>query len=110
MKRAFSVCFPCLFDDGDEADVESASGQIDDDSMWENLEPSAEMELAAVFSRHSRKKRLTCYSHCLQLVVVDGLKETKTIRPALTKASHLCTLLHTSCLFKEAFEKTFGKE
>jgi hypothetical protein len=73
MKRAFSVCFPCSFDYGDEVDVESASGQIDDDSVWENLEPSAEMELAAVFSRHSRKKMLTCYAHCLQLVVADGL-------------------------------------
>lgn len=112
MKRAFSVCFPSSVDDdnGDEADMDSAGEQVglDDDGIWENLEPDAEIELDGCFSRHC--KRLTCYAHCLQLVVGDGLKESKAIRSALSKASRLCTLLHTSCLFKEAFEKTFGKE
>lgn len=52
--------------------------------------------------------RLQCFAHTLQLVG-DGLKETKLVSAALSKASRLSSLLHTSTTFKEKFEEEFGQ-
>lgn len=53
--------------------------------------------------------RLQCFAHTLQLVIGDGLKETKLISAALAKTSRLSSLLHTSTSFKESFENEFGQ-
>ncbi|XP_073468981.1 zinc finger BED domain-containing protein 4-like [Aquarana catesbeiana] len=53
--------------------------------------------------------RLQCFAHTLQLVIGDGLKETKLVNAALAKASRLSSLLHTSTSFKEKFEEEFGQ-
>ncbi len=53
--------------------------------------------------------RLQCFAHTLQLVVGDGLKETRAVSSALAKVSRISSLLHTSTSFKEEFEKEFGQ-
>lgn len=110
MRRAFTVCFLA---NTEEDEHEDSSGEhmvdMDDNDMWEDLEIGDQAEIEAVLFRNCRKQRLQCFAHTLQLVVCDGLKNTKVIRPALSKASRLSTLLHTSCKFKEAFELKFGK-
>lgn len=109
MRKAFTVCFPSSDDIGtDASDVESNTEPLDDDDMWEDLPENDSREVHMVLSGKCRKQQLACFAHTLQLVVSDGLKQTRCIRPALSKTSRLCTLLHTSCNFKEAFEKVFG--
>ena len=57
----------------------------------------------------SRRRRLACFAHTGQLVVGDGLKETKAVRGAMGKCSKLSSLLHTSTAFQEAMEEKFGR-
>ncbi|KAI4829931.1 hypothetical protein KUCAC02_001591 [Chaenocephalus aceratus] len=47
---------------------------------------------------------------CLQLVVGDGLKETKGTTSSLAKLSKLSSLLHTSTTFKDVFDAEFGEQ
>nr|XP_061819535.1 uncharacterized protein LOC133608356 [Nerophis lumbriciformis] len=58
----------------------------------------------------AKKKRLQCFAHTLQLVVGDGLKETKVVSPSLSKLSKLSSLLHTSTTFKDVFDAEFGEQ
>ena len=108
IKKAFTVCFPHR-DNSEESDA-SESNDLDDGSLWEELSEEAQEDVDLALSRNSRKQRLQCFTHTLQLAVADGLKETKTINLAMSKASKLCTLLHSSCTFKEAFERAFGSK
>lgn len=111
MRRAFTICFPASIDEGDiDSDMIQNVEDFDDDELWQDLPANDQQQVDAILSRSARKKQLRCFAHTLQLVVSDGLKETKCIRPALAKASRLCTLLHSSCLFKEAFEQKFGAD
>lgn len=57
----------------------------------------------------AKKQRLQCFAHTLQLVVGDGLKETKVACPSLSKLSKLSSLLHTSTTFKDIFDGEFGE-
>ncbi|XP_030264667.1 zinc finger BED domain-containing protein 4-like [Sparus aurata] len=58
----------------------------------------------------AKKQRLQCFAHTLQLVVGDGLKETKVVSPSLSKLSKLSSLLHTSTTFKDVFDAEFGEQ
>ncbi|XP_061880235.1 zinc finger BED domain-containing protein 4-like [Entelurus aequoreus] len=58
----------------------------------------------------AKKKRLQCFAHTLELVVGDGLKETKVVSPSLSKLSKLSSLLHTSTTFKDVFDAEFGEQ
>ncbi|XP_058502633.1 uncharacterized protein LOC131470676 [Solea solea] len=49
-------------------------------------------------------------SPTLQLVVGDGLKETKVACPSLSKLSKLSSLLHTSTTFKDVFDNAFVEQ
>lgn len=112
MKRAFTVCFPendADSDDGSEGGDDGDNDDLDDGSLWEELDEDVQQDIDSVLTRNCRKQRLQCFIHTLQLVVSDGLKETKTLRLAMGKAKKLSTLLHTSCTFKEAFENVFGR-
>ena len=114
MKRAFTVCFPRNADsvDTDSDDPEGcddADDDLDDSALWEELDEEAEQDVHLALSRNCRKQRLQCFIHTLQLVVLDGLKETRMLNLALGKAKKLSTLLHSSCTFKEEFEKVFGQ-
>lgn len=99
MKKAFTTCFPGEVDEVDD---------LDDSDIWNDLTVEEQERLDNSLSAKSQT-RLQCFAHTLQLVIGDGLKDTKLISAALAKASRLSTLLHTSTSFKEAFEKEFGQ-
>ncbi|TRY64836.1 hypothetical protein DNTS_022242 [Danionella cerebrum] len=83
MRKAFTVCFPSEQEDDNQQTVDAAM---------------------------AKKQRLQCFAHALQLVVGDGLKETKVVCPCLSKLSKLSSLLHTSTTFKDLFDDEFGEQ
>ncbi|KAJ4939239.1 hypothetical protein JOQ06_028695 [Pogonophryne albipinna] len=87
---------------GDEED------DLDDSDIWNDLTVEEQERVEHSLSTKTQT-RLQCFAHTLQLVIGDGLKETKLINAALAKASRLSSLLHTSTTFKEKFEKEFGQ-
>lgn len=99
MKKAFSTCFPGQGDGEDD---------LDDSDIWNDLIVEEQEMVENSFSTKSQT-RLQCFAHTLQLVIGDGLKETKLINPALSKSSRMSSFLHTSTSFKENFEKEFGQ-
>ncbi|KAL3062204.1 hypothetical protein OYC64_010173 [Pagothenia borchgrevinki] len=99
MKKAFTTCFP---GQGDEED------DLDDSDIWNDLTVEEQERVEHSLSAKTQT-RLQCFAHTLQLVIGDGLKETKLINAALAKASRLSSLLHTSTTVKEKFEKEFGQ-
>ncbi|XP_053288247.1 uncharacterized protein LOC128449211 [Pleuronectes platessa] len=99
MKKAFSTCFPGQEDEDDDHD---------DFNIWNNLTVEEQERFENVLSAKSQT-RLQCFAHTLQLTIGDGLKDTKIISAALSKASRLSSLLHTSTTFKDKFEMEFGQ-
>lgn len=45
-------------------------------------------------------ERVSCYAHTLQLVIHDGLQQRRSFSGAVSKASKIYSLLHTSAAFK----------
>lgn len=103
MKKAFTTCFPSSAE-ADEDDDDC----LDDAELWNALPVDEEERLNETLTSKSQH-RLQCFAHTLQLVVGDGLKETRAVSSALAKASRISSLLHTSTSFKEEFEKEFGQ-
>ncbi|CAL9699779.1 unnamed protein product [Knipowitschia caucasica] len=100
MRKAFTVCFPSEQEDDDK-------DHLDDPLVWCDLSLEEQQTVDAAMSR---KQRLQCFAHTLQLVVGDGLKETKVACPSLSKLSKLSSLLHTSTTFKDVFDSEFGEQ
>ena len=48
--------------------------------------------------------RIPCFAHCIQLVVKDGLNQTKSILSSLEKVSAIAKLSHTCTKFAEKLE------
>ncbi|MGH0142010.1 UNVERIFIED_CONTAM: hypothetical protein FKN15_074964 [Acipenser sinensis] len=95
-----------------EDDMESsidAAADLDDNSIWESLEDVDQQELDSLLLNTTRLCRLSCFAHTLQLCVGDGLKQCKGVRSAMSKATRVTVLLHSSTVFKETFEKNFGE-
>lgn len=67
MKKAFSTCFPGQGDGEDD---------LDDSDIWNDLIVEEQEMVEKSFSTKSQT-RLQCFAHTLQLVIGDGLKETK---------------------------------
>lgn len=101
MKCAFKVKLPQEEQHSDGSDPED---DLDDESLWGDV--TWEEETIPVRTR----QRLSCFAHSLQLVVHDGMKESKAFSSALAKMSKLTSLLHTSTQFKERFEAAFGTD
>ncbi|XP_073474304.1 zinc finger BED domain-containing protein 4-like [Aquarana catesbeiana] len=99
MKKAFTTCFPGQLEEDDD---------LDDSDIWNDLSVE-EQEMFDNYLSAKTQTRLQCFAHTLQLVIGDGLKETKLVNAALAKASRLSSLLHTSTSFKEKFEEEFGQ-
>ena len=98
MKKAFTTCFP-----GQEEEED-----LDDADMWNDLSPE-DQKRVDLFIMAKSECRMQCFAQTLQLVVRDGLKETRIVGAAIAKASRLSHILHTSCSFKEMFECEFGQ-
>lgn len=103
MRKAFTVCFPSATttesDDGDE--------DLENSNLWEDISENFQDDVETIQSS-CRQQRLQCFAHSLQLVVRDGLKETKTLNSAMAKVTKFCSLLHSTCGLKEAFEREYG--
>jgi hypothetical protein len=65
-------------------------------------------EVNTVPTTHCRRERLSRFDHTIHLVVGDGLKHTSCVSTAIAKSCKISSLLHTSALFKDAFEQKFG--
>ncbi|KAL0963742.1 hypothetical protein UPYG_G00310380 [Umbra pygmaea] len=102
MRKAFTVCFPSE----QEEDDDDAGDNVDDPELWHDLTLEDQQTVDAAMAK---KQRLQCFAHTLQLVVGDGLKETKVACPSLSKLSKLSSLLHTSTTFKDIFTGEFGE-
>ena len=119
MRKAFTVSFPACSDtesDDDDSEEEDREEDevltdIDDGQLWEDL-PDDEMDLVrTTLSNNCRHpNRLSCFAHTLQLVVGDGIKDTRCVRKGMSKVSKISSLLHTSTRFKDGFEEAFGEE
>uniref|UniRef100_A0A4W5RXY7 HAT C-terminal dimerisation domain-containing protein n=1 Tax=Hucho hucho TaxID=62062 RepID=A0A4W5RXY7_9TELE len=98
MRKAFTVCFPIEQEVHDE-------DHLDDPELWDDLTLEDQQTVDAAIAK---QQRLLCFAYTLQLVVGDGLKETKVMTPSLSTLSKISSLLHTSTTFKEVFEAEFG--
>lgn len=67
MKKAFITCFPGHGDGKDD---------LVDSDIWNDLTVDEQEMVVKSFSIKSQT-RLQCFAHTLQLVIGDGLKETK---------------------------------
>ncbi|KAL3977407.1 claudin [Sarotherodon galilaeus] len=103
MRKAFTVCFPT--EQGEEHDDDG--DHLDDPELWHDLTLEDQETVGAAMAK---TQRLQCFAHTLQLVVRDGLSETKVASPSLSKLSKLSSLLHTSTTFKDVFEAEFGEQ
>ena len=106
MKKAMSIA---LYDteNSEEADPDEAA--IDNPDIWKDIDETDKQEILETVNAHSRKERLACFNHTLHLVVGDGLKDTKCVSSALAKCSKITSMIHTSSLFRDAFEQAFGR-
>jgi hypothetical protein len=102
MRKAFSTCFP---QHGGEEDEEEE--RVEGDGMWTDL-PVEDQERVDLFLQTKAQTRQQCFAHTLQLVVGDGLKDTKIANAALAKACKLSSLLHSSTSFKDIFERVWA--
>lgn len=86
---------------------ESLDPDIDDETVWEDIDPSDALEIDGVVDQ-KEVVRLSCFAHSLQLVVKDGLDKSRAAGPVIAKCTKLSSLVHQSALFRELFEKKFG--
>uniref|UniRef100_A0A8C8GQ27 HAT C-terminal dimerisation domain-containing protein n=1 Tax=Oncorhynchus tshawytscha TaxID=74940 RepID=A0A8C8GQ27_ONCTS len=84
MRKAFSVCFPI-----EQEDEVHDEDHLDDPELWNDLTLEDQQTVDAAIAK---KQRLQCFAHTLQLVVGDGLKETKVMTPSLSKLSKISSL------------------
>jgi len=105
MRKAFTVNF--TYSDSDSVDADS-SADVEHAEVWENMDEVAEQEILQTVTTHAHNERLSCFDHTLQLVVGDGVKDTKCVSSSLAKCCKLSTLSHSSSCFRDSFESVFG--
>uniref|UniRef100_A0A8C2HU02 HAT C-terminal dimerisation domain-containing protein n=1 Tax=Cyprinus carpio TaxID=7962 RepID=A0A8C2HU02_CYPCA len=75
----------------------------------EAAEPEPEDEICQDLTPEDQEmQRLSCFTHSLQLVIKDGLKEASGLSGTLSKLSRAANLLHSGTSFKDYFEANFG--
>lgn len=89
MKAAFAVRFP------DSEFAGEGLGEMDESDEDEFLAENQDLSVDLI-----EAERLSCFAHSLQLAVGDGLKETKAVSAALSKAVSVSSLLHRSTSYK----------
>jgi len=98
MKKAFEAKF--VLPPEDDISTSNENLNLDEDeenapSIWENLDDDDDNHLKQSLSRSSRI-RISCFTHSLQLVVCDGLSDTRCVSRAIAKMTKLVNLLHRS--------------
>ena len=95
MKAAFKVAFPGVeVLAASEEDTSAEDHDADLDLFHENQDSSIDS---------IEGERISCFAHSLQLTVGDGLKETKAVSPALSRAVAVSNLLHRSTAYKVSY-------
>jgi len=105
MRKALTTV---LADGIDEVDEEAEEASVENAELWEDTDENDQSEIDEAVATHARKERLSCFDHSLHLVVGDGLKNTRCVSAAAAECSKICSPLHTSALFSDAFEQVFG--
>ncbi len=100
MKKALSLIFEV-----EEETENTINNYFDDSSLWDDA-PVEELESTETFSV---AKRIPCFAHSLQLVVRDGLNNTKLAKTSMARCTKLSNMVHQSALFRGAFERVFAK-
>mgnify|MGYP002474366779 CR=1 FL=1 len=93
--------------DPDAAEEADEISTIFDDRNQENMIDSIKTSFDNI-AGSNESMRLPCFSHCLNLVVSDGLKEASCIKQVLSKVSKIAKLSHSSTIFAEKLE-SIGK-
>lgn len=73
-----------------------------DESFWEDVTREDNTVLMRT------RQWLSCFAHSLQIVVHDGVKESKDFSSSFAKMSKFTSLLQTSTQFNVRFEALFG--
>lgn len=74
MRKAFTVCFPSAT----TTESEDAEDDLENSNLWEDVSENFQDDVETIQSS-CHPQHLQCFAHSLQLVVHDGLKETKTL-------------------------------
>lgn len=92
MKKAFRASFPVELEQPNTDDTED---ETDEDDLWNHEDSADDLDTG--------RERLSCFAHSLQLTVADGLKETRSVSGALSKAVSISNILHRSTSYKVSF-------
>lgn len=97
MKAAFTTQFPDLNISEPSIPEESDSDNDFSDDLWADHHDDTEVNI-----EHTR---ISCFAHSLQLAIGDGLKETKAVSGALSRAVGVSNILHRSSSYKVRTEE-----
>ena len=97
MSKAFAVKFPVMHP---EEQCRAFPGMSVLDPMEEEEHPWEDVENVEAVTGELVAEHLKCFAHTLQLVVADGLKETKMLTSPFAKCSKLASILHQSTVFE----------
>ncbi|CAF3794554.1 unnamed protein product [Rotaria sp. Silwood1] len=102
-------------DDLDETGSDIDQDAIENDDLDETSIAHADDNYTKMFdiaktsfdniAANNESYRIPCFTHTLQLVVNDGLKQMSSVEPALAKVSKIAKLSHTSTSFAERLER-----
>ncbi|XP_056139247.1 uncharacterized protein LOC130122467 [Lampris incognitus] len=106
MRKAFQASFP--LEDPCDAEAHDPSTFEDDDEIWQDLMPEDQQTVNDTLAENCKMQRLSCFTHSLQLVIKDGLKDTSGLSSTLAKLSRAANLLHSGTSFKDCFEACSG--
>lgn len=85
MKSAFAVTFP----------IGEPEDPSEDEAVWLECEDDSVDGIVTT--------RISCFAHSLQLTVGDGLKESKAVAGALSRAVSVSSTLHRSTAYKVCY-------
>ncbi|KAK7172158.1 hypothetical protein R3I93_004459 [Phoxinus phoxinus] len=109
MRKAFQARFLPEPEEDEAAEVHDPRTFMEsEDKIWQDLTPEDLETVNATLDENCKMQRLSCFTHSLQLVIKDGLKEASGLSGTLAKLSRTANLLHSGTSFKDCFEAYFG--